>query len=128
MDAEHPILRYLEEAELFLQKSVQMNEIRWENDAERLNYSYNAFAEEVSYLKYYYRERLTLVNSLLNEPQRYHTITFTNSAGRSKDCWILDGEVLAKDILDFMKSQYGCMHWTFENGNIYQQGRPVLVI
>ncbi len=125
LNAEHPILRYLEEAELFLQKSVQMNEIRWENDAERLNYSYNAFAEEVSYLKYYYRERLTLVNNLLNEPHRYHTITFTNSAGRSKDCWILDGEVLAKDILDFMKSQYGCMHWTFENGNIYQQGRPV---
>lgn len=123
--AESELELFLEKAPEMLAQSVTMDEIRWKGNEDWLNYSYDSFEAEAAYLKYYYTGRMDIVDSFINEPEAYHVVTFVTPSGRSKSCFIADGEFLTTEILAFMQSELKCDQWAFDNGNIYQQGRPV---
>ncbi len=108
-----------------LSQSVDMDSVRWQNNLDRLNYSYNSFEDETAYLKYYYDERMRIVNEIVNKTGVYHTISFVNPEGRSKSCFIKDGELLTAETLSLMRIGLQCDTWTYDNGKIYQQGRPI---
>lgn len=120
------ILRaFLEETPDRLSLSVRMDSVRWQNNLDRLNYSYDCFDDEVAFLSYYFDERAAIASEWINETGVYHMVTFTVPEGTSKSCFVRDGELLTASVLSFMKEELECGIWSREDGSVYQQGRPV---
>lgn len=117
---------FFEEMPETLRRSVAMDEERWQSNLDRLNYSYDSFAEEAAYVKYYYEERIEIVGKFINKTGEYHMVTFTGPTGRSKNCLVADGELLKDEMLVFMRNELHCDMWTHRNGTAYQMGRPIL--
>lgn len=120
------ILRaFLEETPDRLSLSVRMDSVRWQNNLDRLNYSYDCFDDEVAFLSYYFDERAAIASEWINETGVYHMVTFTVPEGTSKSCFVRDGELLTASVLSFMREELECGIWSREDGSVYQQGRPV---
>ncbi len=120
------ILRaFLEETPDSLSLSVRMDSVRWQNNLDRLNYSYDCFDDEVAFLSYYFDERAAIASEWINETGVYHMVTFTVPEGTSKSCFVRDGELLTASVLSFMREELECGIWSREDGSVYQQGRPV---
>ncbi|MDE7184409.1 MAG: CotH kinase family protein [Lachnospiraceae bacterium] len=122
---ENILYAFLEETPDRIALSIKMDSARWQNSLDRLNYSYDCFEEEVAFLSYYFHERAAIASEWINETGVYHMVTFTVPQGVSKSCFIRDGEFLAASVLSLMREELQCEIWSHENGNIYQQGRPV---
>lgn len=123
--SENILHTFFEDASALLAASVRMDAARWQNNLDRLNYSYDSFEDEIAYLRYYYQERAEIAGEQVNETGTYHMVTFMAPDGGSKSCFIKDGELLTSSIVSLMSSALGCNTWTHENGNVYQLGRPV---
>lgn len=120
------ILRaFLEETPDRISQSVRMDSVRWQNNLDRLNYSYDCFDDEVAFLSYYFDERAAIASEWINETGVYHMVTFTVPEGTSKSCFVRDGELLTASVLSFMREELECGIWSREDGSVYQQGRPV---
>ena len=120
------ILRaFLEETPDRLSLSVRMDSVRWQNNLDRLNYSYDCFDDEVAFLRYYFDVRAAIAAEWINETGVYHMVTFTVPEGTSKSCFVRDGELLTASVLSFMREELECGIWSREDGSVYQQGRPV---
>ena len=122
---ENVLRTFFEETSDRLSMSIEMDSARWQNNLDRLNYSYNCFEEETAFLSYYFHERVAIASEWINETGVYHMVTFTAPAGSSKSCFIRDGELLAASLLAIMRAELQCEIWSHENGSVYQQGRPV---
>lgn len=108
-----------------IEKSVQMDEIKWASDTVKTNYSYMTYQDEMEYVKYYYENRYTLLESYLHETNQFCTVTFVDQLNRAKKYYLRRGEELPDEILDFMNIECVCDTWYREDGKPYGTHRPV---
>lgn len=113
------------ELPLLIEPSVKMDEVRWSNNEDKLNYSYTTFRDEVAYLEYYFEKRYELVKEYLYENENYCTVTFVDKLNRSKKYFIRQGEMLPNEILSYMRQECNCDAWCWESGKNYNSARPV---
>lgn len=116
---------FFEGIPLFIEKSANMDKIRWSSDGIKLNYSYTTFQDEAAYLKYYFEKRSELIKGYLYESNRYCTVTFVDQLNRRKKYFIERGELLPNEILGFMRAQCKCDAWCYDNGKNYSPVRPI---
>jgi hypothetical protein len=95
---------FFEDLTAYLESSISMNNIRWQDD-DRINYMFTEFNDEVSYLFNYFSERIGLVDGLMNN--EYHLETFSDLKGRSYSCIIKNGETASDDIIEFISQKIG---------------------
>ena len=116
---------FFDEVPLIIEKSANMDKIRWSSDKIKLNYSYTTFRDEIAYLKYYFEKRSELIKGFLYENDSYCTVTFVDNLNRSKKYFIRQGERLPDEILGFMRGQCNCDAWCYDNGRNYSPTRPI---
>ncbi len=108
-----------------IEQSVQMDEIRWESDDVKTNYSYMSYQDEMEYVKYYYEQRYELLREYLHETDHFCTVTFVDRLNRAKKYYLRRGEELPEEIVDHMNTECGCDTWYREDGKPYGMKRPV---
>ena len=65
--SENSLRTFFEDTSAMLAASVRMDAARWQNNLDRLNYSYDSFEDEIAYLRYYYQERALIAGEQVNE-------------------------------------------------------------
>ena len=116
---------FFEEIPCSIEKSANMDKIRWSSDTIKLNYSYTTFQDEVAYLKYYFEGRYELVKEYLYENDSYCTVTFVDQLNRCKKYFVRQGEMIPNSILGFISGQCKCDAWCYDIGRNYSPTRPV---
>lgn len=113
--------------------SIRMDEIRWDspknNSYTNFNAEYISFEDAVEYMTYYLNVRYQLVRGYLYEPEQYHQIEFVNTASRleydSRRYWVRDGEKIPDEVLAYLRENFECDGWSYEDGRHCQVNRPI---
>lgn len=124
---------YIDEQKAEIAASIMMDSIRWGGeDVNRytiFNDACDTFDEGVDYLKDYFGIRYRLVDDILNNPGKYHQVEFVNTGATteyvSQRLWVLHGEEIPGDIMDYLAEKYESDVWRTEEGGEYQAA-PVL--
>ncbi len=130
---DHYETSYIDEQKAKINASIGMDTIRWgDEDANRytiFNAKYDTFDEGVAYLKDYFGIRHGLVDDVINDPGKYHQVEFVNTGATteyvSQRLWVLHGEEIPEEIMDYLAQKYESDVWRTEDGREYQRA-PVL--
>lgn len=119
---------YIEQTQKEIAASIAMDEIRWGGEADNkytiFNDTYDTFDEGVAYLKDSFEIRYGLLDDILNNPGKYHQVEFVNTGATteyvSQRLWVLDGEMIPEEVMEYLAQRYESDMWVYEDGGEYQ--------
>ena len=114
---------YFDRMQEYLKDSIAMDDVRWKNNIgyKMVLAAYEDWDQSVSFLAYYFAERVSLLKDIFCGEDEYFHVNMGNNK-----VWIKSGEAIPEDIINYLAAYNKCAGWTTDKIHPYNIGEPVL--